>query len=143
MALPTGSGKTLISALLVAHYADSIVAAAQRDGPRTRVLFLCPTKTLAQQQTGALQAAVPLRVRCLTGDDGIDVWSAAQWAALLAEAEVLVATPQCIVEALSKTFIKARAPGAGVSRSRPYSWAARPDASCTPGAAARRAAARA
>ena len=105
--LPTGSGKTLIAALLVVHYADAVVAASRRGGA-SRVVFLCPTKTLVEQQAGALRATVPLRVRSLTGDDGLDAWSAAQWAALLADAEVLVATPQCVVDALSKTFVQAR-----------------------------------
>ena len=106
--LPTGSGKTLISALVVSHYADAVVAAATDGGPATRVVFLTPTKTLTEQQAGALAATVPLRVRSLTGDDGLDTWSHGQWAALLASTEVLVATPQCVVEALSKSFLKAR-----------------------------------
>ena len=105
--LPTGSGKTLISALLISHFADAVAAAAKESSPATRVVFLCPTKTLAEQQAGALAVTVPLRVRSLTGDDGLDTWSQAQWAALLASTEVLVATPQCVVEALSKSFLNA------------------------------------
>ena len=108
VALPTGSGKTAVAALLIAHFADAVALASRGGGPATRVLFLCPTKTLVEQQAGALRATVPLSVRSLTGDDGLDTWSQTEWTTLLAEAEVLVATPQCIVDALSKTFLQAR-----------------------------------
>jgi endoribonuclease Dicer len=111
--LPTGAGKTLIAAWLIKHYADTLLAgraSPQATSPARRccVVFLCPTKLLVRQQVAVLRAATPLAVGEFTGDAGVDAWDAATWAARLADAEVVVATPQVVVDALAKSFLQAR-----------------------------------
>ena len=112
--LPTGAGKTLIAALLVNHYASAVVASRREEAslsaarPRF-VICVCPTKLLVAQQAGVLAAATPLRVVPLTGDDGVDAWDAAAWRGALREAELLVATPALIRDALARGYLQARA----------------------------------
>jgi endoribonuclease Dicer len=124
--LPTGAGKTLIAAWLIKHYADALLAASASasasvsasgsggssggSGNAVRwVVFICPTKLLVRQQAVVLRAATPLRCGEFTGDAGVDFWDGAAWAAHLAETDVLVATPQVVVDALAKSFLKASA----------------------------------
>ena len=111
--LPTGAGKTLIAALLVNHYASAVVASRRDEtSPSARPRFIvcvCPTKLLVAQQAGVLAAATPLRVVPLTGDDGVDAWDAAAWRNALRQAELLVATPALVRDALARGYLQARA----------------------------------
>jgi hypothetical protein len=112
--LPTGAGKTLIAAWLIKHYADALLAGLAPGAPpqqrrRRWVVFLCPTKLLVRQQAAVLRAATPLTVGEFTGDAGVDLWDEATWAARLAGAEIVVATPQVVVDALAKSFLQVRA----------------------------------
>jgi hypothetical protein len=122
--LPTGAGKTLIAAWLIKHYADTLLAGRASShvsalpmqrlpARRCCVVFLCPTKLLVRQQAAVLRAATPLAVGEFTGDAGVDAWDAATWAARLADAEVVVATPQVVVDALAKSFLQARGAARG------------------------------
>lgn len=127
--LPTGSGKTLVAVLLVNHYANEIIS-SRADGPgadsasgspspplplgaqtrrRRLAVFLCPTKALVAQQAALLHASTPLRVRALTGDDRVDIWNEDTWGALLEATELLAATPDVVLNALSAGFMQARA----------------------------------
>ena len=60
---PTGTGKTLVAALVIANHLN------QRQG-KGKVVFVVPTQPLAKQQQKSLQACVPsARVVCRVGDD--------------------------------------------------------------------------
>ncbi len=105
--LPTGSGKTLIAALLVSHYANTLEA-ERAAGRRCHVVFLAPTKLLVQQQAEVLSALTPLSVGVYSGDVGVDFWSAQEWKDNLAATDVIVATPEVVRVALNQAFLKAR-----------------------------------
>ena len=60
---PTGTGKTLVAALVIANHLN------QRQG-KGKVVFVVPTQPLAKQQQKSLQDFIPLaRVACCVGDD--------------------------------------------------------------------------
>jgi|APGre2960657444_1045066.scaffolds.fasta_scaffold00845_6 hypothetical protein len=103
--LPTGSGKTLIAALLIGHYANAIEAARAR-GRRCHLLFLAPTKLLVKQQVSVLRATTPLQVDEYTGDAGVDFWSASEWSQRLGKSPVIVATPEVVRSALNQAFLR-------------------------------------
>lgn len=103
--LPTGAGKTLIASLVVSHYADELLAAASR-GVRLHIVFLAPRRTLVHQQAGVLDACCPLRVRTFTAESCVDFWDRAAWEHELSLADVLVATPAVVLDALNKAYLR-------------------------------------
>ena len=63
---PTGSGKTLVAALVISHHLNAKGAEEEE----RKVVFIVNTKPLAQQQTKQLQKLIPnAHVICSTGED--------------------------------------------------------------------------
>ncbi|XP_062215257.1 endoribonuclease Dicer homolog 2a [Phragmites australis] len=100
--LETGAGKTLIAVLLLRAYAHRI----SRPASRSFAVFLVPTVVLVGQQARVVEAHTDLRVAQFYGEMGVDFWSADTWLAALHDAEVLVMTPQILLDNLRHSFFR-------------------------------------
>jgi len=92
--LPTGLGKTLISLMLTIH--------RMQEFPGDKVLFLAPTKPLAEQQMNAFQKQLPElfgSLELFTGEVNAEkrkkIWKSA---------DIIFSTPQCIANDLRKNL---------------------------------------
>uniref|UniRef100_A0ACD5WPN7 Uncharacterized protein n=1 Tax=Avena sativa TaxID=4498 RepID=A0ACD5WPN7_AVESA len=99
--LDTGAGKTLIAGMLLRAYAHRV-----RKPARDFAVFLVPSRVLVEQQARVVQAHTDLRVSKFTGDMGVDFWSPATWRRVVEDAEVLVMTPQILLDNLLHGFFR-------------------------------------
>ena len=58
------------------------------------------------QQAGVLSTNTPLEVRCITGELGVDAWDAKVWNLEFEKHDVLVCTPQILLNLLRRAFLK-------------------------------------
>jgi endoribonuclease Dicer len=101
--LETGAGKTLIAVLLLRAYAHRI-----RRQPGSFAVFLVPTVVLVGQQARVIDTHTDLRVAQFYGEMGVDFWSPDTWRAAVEGAEVLVMTPQILLDNLRHSFFRLR-----------------------------------
>ena len=85
-ALDTGSGKTLISTLLIKW------VSTQEHAYNKLVVFLVPKVALAQQQGAFIAKHSPLRVKQATGATAPDMSDRIGWQELLSDVDVIVLT---------------------------------------------------
>jgi hypothetical protein len=85
-ALDTGSGKTLISTLLIKWIST------QENAYNKLVVFLVPKVALAQQQSAFIAKHSPLRVKQATGATAPDMSDRIGWQELLSDVDVVVLT---------------------------------------------------
>ena len=102
--LETGAGKTLIAVLLLRAYAHRLRSAP----PPCFAVFLVPTVVLVGQQARVIGQQTDLRVKQFYGEMGVDFWSADTWRAAAVGAEVLVMTPQILLDNLRHSFFRLR-----------------------------------
>jgi Type III restriction enzyme, res subunit len=113
--LDTGAGKTFISVLLLrcrqeAHATAlaAALAAATPPPPPWKAIFLAPQVALVEQQAAVLARHLSARVRKLVGAD-IESWTGdayiSNWRQTLHELDILVATPQLVVDMLRHAVI--------------------------------------
>ncbi|WVZ59749.1 hypothetical protein U9M48_009852 [Paspalum notatum var. saurae] len=100
--LETGSGKTLIAVLLLRAYAHRI----RSTQPPSFAVFLVPTVVLVGQQARVVQAHTDLRVAQFYGAMGVDFWDRDTWRARVDGAEVLVMTPQILLDNLRRSYFR-------------------------------------
>ncbi|KAJ1294685.1 hypothetical protein BS78_01G164800 [Paspalum vaginatum] len=100
--LETGSGKTLIAVLLLRAYAHRIRSAP----PPSFAVFLVPTVVLVGQQARVVQAHTDLRVAQFYGAMGVDFWDRDTWRDRVDGAEVLVMTPQILLDNLRRSYFR-------------------------------------
>ncbi|CAI0436579.1 unnamed protein product [Linum tenue] len=99
--LETGSGKTLVAIMLLRHYAPFL----RKPSPFIAV-FLVPQVVLVRQQAEAVKAHGDLKVGTYWGEMGVDFWDAAIWKQEIDKHEVLVMTPQILLNCLRHSFFK-------------------------------------
>ncbi|KAJ1420894.1 Ribonuclease III domain [Sesbania bispinosa] len=99
--LETGSGKTLIAIMLLRSYAHLL----RKPSPFIAV-FLVPKVVLVSQQAKALEDHTDLKVGTYWGDLGVDFWGVAVWKEQTAKHEVLVMTPDILLNCLRHSLIK-------------------------------------
>ncbi|XP_004982513.1 endoribonuclease Dicer homolog 2a isoform X1 [Setaria italica] len=102
--LETGAGKTLIAVLLLRAYAHRIRSAP----PPCFAVFLVPTVVLVGQQARVIEHHTDLRVEQFYGEMGVDYWNADTWRRAVDGAEVLVMTPQILLDNLRHCFFRLR-----------------------------------
>ncbi|KAH7881254.1 uncharacterized protein C8R40DRAFT_1164658 [Lentinula edodes] len=98
IAMDTGSGKTHIAVLRIKHEAER----------ETRKLswFLAPTVALCEQQCNVIKSALHVSVGQITGALAPDQWKdASLWKAVLNTHQVMVSTPQILLDALRHGYI--------------------------------------
>ncbi|KAA3466645.1 endoribonuclease Dicer-like protein 2-like isoform X1 [Gossypium australe] len=99
--LETGSGKTLIAIMLLRRYAYLI----RKPSPFNAV-FLVPQVVLVEQQADAVEMHTDLNVGKYWGDMEVDFWDDAKWKQEIDKYEVLVMTPQILLNGLRHGFFK-------------------------------------
>lgn len=99
--LETGAGKTMISVMLIKEFAPSLNLSPQK----RLIVFLAPTVQLVHQQFEVIKSHTNLRVDKYYGAKGVDEWSAEHWEKEITENDVLVMTPQILLDALRKAFL--------------------------------------
>ena len=124
--LMSGSGKTLISVLLVKEKAEECRQRAQKK----LICFLAPKVDLVKQvslhrptlyehitknrvsewmvlqQADVLREHTDLKVRDYVGEMGIDAWKLARWQTELDKHNVVVCTPAILLDLLHKAYVK-------------------------------------
>ncbi|KAJ8753073.1 hypothetical protein K2173_011841 [Erythroxylum novogranatense] len=99
--LETGSGKTLIAIMLLRNYAYLL----RKPSPFIAV-FLVPKVVLISQQAQAVKMHTDLKVGTYNGGMGVDFWDAATWEKEIEKHELLVMTPQILLDGLRHRFFK-------------------------------------
>ncbi|GAY66382.1 hypothetical protein CUMW_248260 [Citrus unshiu] len=99
--LETGSGKTLIAIMLLRSYAYLL----RKPSPFVAV-FLVPKVVLVPQQAEAIKMHTDLKVGKYWGDMGVDFWDGATWKEEMSKHEVLVMTPQILLDGLRLSYFK-------------------------------------
>ncbi|PPR81130.1 hypothetical protein GOBAR_AA39584 [Gossypium barbadense] len=99
--LETGSGKTLIAIMLLRRYAYLV----RKPSPFNAV-FLVPQVVLVEQQADAVEMHTDLNVGKYWGDMEVDFWDDAKWKQEIDKYEVLVMTPQILLNGLRHGFFK-------------------------------------
>ncbi|KAJ3024521.1 UNVERIFIED_CONTAM: hypothetical protein HDU68_008036 [Siphonaria sp. JEL0065] len=99
--LPTGTGKTLISLLLIKHVAERDFGSAQRKVS----IFLAPQATLVLQQTNYLKENCDFPVKSYHGELGCDHWSERTWKKELEVNGCLVMTPAILDTVLRRGYL--------------------------------------
>ncbi|KAL0030548.1 hypothetical protein WJX79_003716 [Trebouxia sp. C0005] len=100
--LDTGSGKTLVSVLLIKDKAGSL----NENGHKRVTIFLAPKVLLVQQQADVLRKHTSLRVSHYCGDMNVDYWDRRRWGKELQEQDIWVMTPQILLNVLRHGFLK-------------------------------------
>ncbi|RVX17553.1 Endoribonuclease Dicer-like 3a [Vitis vinifera] len=96
--LDTGTGKTMIALMLIREIGQAVKA----DGRKLFIIFLAPTVHL---QFKVIKDSTGFEVEEYYGAKGVDEWSAKSWEKEISEHDVLVMTPQILLDALRKAFL--------------------------------------
>lgn len=99
-ALATGSGKTLIAALLLRW------TACQPSQAGKKIFFLVPKVPLVEQQKSFIAGQTAgLRIGGYIGAMGVDLWDRPKWLKELQEHDVFVMTPAILLRLLTHAYI--------------------------------------
>ncbi|KIX04414.1 uncharacterized protein Z518_05282 [Rhinocladiella mackenziei CBS 650.93] len=103
--LDTGSGKTLIAALLIRHFLEQELISRSQGHPPKIVFFLVNSVHLATQQARFLNNNLPENVIPLFGDSGDDLWRRAEWDRIFANNSVVVCTAAVLDQCLMHSYL--------------------------------------
>ncbi|KAH9301174.1 hypothetical protein KI387_012757, partial [Taxus chinensis] len=103
--LETGCGKTLIAVLLIKEIGNQM-RAQQGKGEKGIIIFLAPTVQLVIQQFEVIDINIDIKVAKYYGAKGVDGWTAQTWNDEMNKHEVLVMTPQILLDLLRHGFLK-------------------------------------
>ncbi|CAA7041797.1 unnamed protein product, partial [Microthlaspi erraticum] len=70
------------------------------------IIFLAPTVNLVKQQCCEIKANVNLKVEEYFGAKGVDKWTSQRWEEELSKHDVMVMTPQILLDALRSSFMQ-------------------------------------
>ncbi|XP_028790121.1 endoribonuclease Dicer homolog 3a [Neltuma alba] len=96
--LETGSGKTFIAVMLINDIGQSI----KYSGVKKLIIFLAPTVHL---QFKIIKDLTNFDVEEYYGAKGVDTWNLERWEKEINDHDVLIMTPQILLDALRKAFI--------------------------------------
>ncbi|CAL5419477.1 unnamed protein product [Camellia sinensis] len=100
--LETGAGKTMIAVMIINDMAPSLNLVPPH---KNIIVFLAPTVHLVHQQFEVMKVHTNLRVEEYYGAKGVDEWNAKSWEKEINDHDVLVLTPQILLDALRKAFV--------------------------------------
>ncbi|XP_072998886.1 endoribonuclease Dicer homolog 3a isoform X1 [Typha latifolia] len=100
--LETGAGKTMIAVMLIKQIAKDIKMSGEQ---RRHIVFLAPTVHLVAQQYEVIKIHTDLEVEHYYGSKGVDSWTAECWQKEVSANQVIVMTPQIMLDALRKAFL--------------------------------------
>ncbi|KAK7410183.1 hypothetical protein VNO78_00768 [Psophocarpus tetragonolobus] len=100
--LDTGSGKTLIAVMLMKEVGQAI----KISGVKKLIVFLAPTVHLVNQQFKNIKYLTDFQVEEYYGAKGVDKWTLKMWQKEISNNDVLVMTPQILLDALRKAFVR-------------------------------------
>ncbi|XP_020549446.1 endoribonuclease Dicer homolog 3a isoform X2 [Sesamum indicum] len=100
--LETGAGKTMIAVMMIKEIGKSL---KNDNGGKKLIVFLAPTVHLVHQQYKEIKSRTELDVEEYYGARGVDEWSAKNWEKEINEHDVLVMTPQILLDALRKAYL--------------------------------------
>ncbi len=103
--LDTGSGKTLIAALLIRHYLQQEIIDRSQGKPAKIVFFLVNSVPLAQQQARFLSNNLPEKIVSLFGGTSDDLWKKADWDRIFAENSIVVCTAAVLYSCLMHSYL--------------------------------------
>nr|UJZ92585.1 dicer-2 [Scaphoideus titanus] len=104
--LPTGSGKTYISIMIISHFLQQNDCASKKIGQGgKRAFFLVNTVALVHQQKQQIKRTVSFDVQGYSGDMGVDHWCKSVWDKELNEFKILVMTSQIFLNMLLSNII--------------------------------------
>lgn len=106
--LDTGSGKTLIAALLLRHVIDEELERRANGGDKRIAFFLVDSVALVFQQYAVLKCNLNQKMEQFCGDMGCDLWSKELWEKHLNENMVIVCTAEVLFQCLHHSFITMR-----------------------------------
>ncbi|KAH6692388.1 RNase3 domain-containing protein [Plectosphaerella plurivora] len=104
--LPTASGKTLISAMLLRHTLEQEVQDRKEGKPRKTAFFLVEKVALAMQQHAVLSCNLDFTVDCVCGEMVESSWNREFWENKWSENMAIVCTAAILQACLSKAYIK-------------------------------------
>ncbi|PPS15677.1 hypothetical protein GOBAR_AA04905 [Gossypium barbadense] len=99
--LDTGVGKTMIAVMLIKDFGQAIESTESKK----LIIFLAPTVHLVNQQFEYIKDHTGLEVEQYYGAKGVDEWTLDCWEKETKEHDVLVMTPQILLDALRKAFL--------------------------------------
>ncbi|XP_006645199.1 endoribonuclease Dicer homolog 3a isoform X3 [Oryza brachyantha] len=99
--LDTGSGKTMIAVMLIKEFGK--INRANNAG--NVIIFLAPTVQLVVQQCEVIKIHTDLDVEQYHGAKGVDQWTGPRWQEQLSKYQVMVMTPQVLLQALRSAFL--------------------------------------
>ncbi|KAJ7958428.1 Endoribonuclease dicer-like protein [Quillaja saponaria] len=99
--LETGAGKMMIAVMLIGEIGQAI----KSSGRTKLIIFLAPTVHLVNQQCKVIKGHTTFEVGEYYGAKGVDGWNMERWEKETIEHDVLVMTPQILLDALRKAFL--------------------------------------
>ena len=103
--LPTGSGKTLISVLLLRHVIDRELEDRALGKPRRIAFFLVDKVQLVFQQFAVLERNLDQPIERFCGSMGCDLWLRETWEKHFAKNMIIVCTADVLTQCLMHSFI--------------------------------------
>ncbi|RDX68564.1 Endoribonuclease Dicer-like 3a, partial [Mucuna pruriens] len=99
--LDTGSGKTLIAVMLMKEVGHAI----KTTGVKKLIVFLAPTVHLVNQQFKNIKELTDFQVGECYGAKGVDSWNSKAWEKAISNHDVMVMTPQVLLDAFRKKTV--------------------------------------
>ncbi|KAJ4764395.1 Protein Dicer [Rhynchospora pubera] len=106
--LDTGVERTMTAVMLINHVWNDFINSpnkSEKEQRRRLIVFLAPTVHLVMQQFEVIKQNTSLEVEYYHGRKGVDTWTADIWEKELSLYQVIVMTPQILLDALRKAFI--------------------------------------
>ncbi|CAI9755614.1 unnamed protein product [Fraxinus pennsylvanica] len=100
--LENGAGKTAIQTMMIKEIGKTL---KNNKCEKKLIIFLTPTVHLVHQQYEEIKSHTELEVEEYYGAKGVDVWNVKTWEKEVDEHDVLVMTPQILLDALRKGFL--------------------------------------
>ncbi|CAM0950731.1 unnamed protein product [Alopecurus aequalis] len=100
--LDTGTGKTMIAVMLMKGFGREI---DKSKNDRKITIFLAPKVQLLEQQYKVIKTHTDFEVALYCGAKGVDQWTANRWKEQVSKDQVMVMTPDVLLNALRKAFL--------------------------------------